>query len=69
MGSKTEAYCEHLKLFVLRDEKSGKTIEVITNHRDLSAKQVSAIYRQRWQIEIFFRTLKQNLQIYWQFYG
>ena len=68
MGPKTEAYCEHLKLFVLRDEKSGKTIEVITNHHDLSAKQVSAIYRQRWQIEIFFRTLKQNLQIK-RFYG
>lgn len=63
IGPKSEAYCDHLQLYLLRDEKTGKTIEVITNNKALTAEEVSAIYRQRWQIEIFFRTLKQNLQI------
>jgi hypothetical protein len=35
----------------------------LTNHQDLGARTVAAIYKDRWQIEIFFKALKQNLKI------
>lgn len=63
LGPKSEAYCDHLKLVVLRDEKTGKQIEVITNNFDLSPEEISDLYRRRWQIELFFKWLKQNLQV------
>src|SRR5207245_10940669 len=34
-----------------------------TNHRGFAASTIAAIYRQRWQIELFFKALKQNLRI------
>ena len=35
----------------------------ITNHHDLGASTIAAIYKDRWQIETFFRALKQNLKV------
>ncbi len=35
----------------------------LTNHRGFAASTIAAIYRQRWQIELFFKALKQNLRI------
>ena len=35
----------------------------LTNRLDLSALTIAAIYKQRWQIELFFKALKQNLRI------
>ena len=35
----------------------------LTNHLDLGATTIAAIYKDRWQIEIFFKILKQNLKI------
>lgn len=46
-----------------RDAKSGKRYEFLTNHFRLSAKTIADIYKERWQIEIFFREIKQNLHI------
>jgi Domain of unknown function (DUF4372)/Transposase DDE domain len=40
-----------------------ETIVLLTNHLDFGASTISDIYRQRWQIEVFFKTLKQNLKI------
>lgn len=40
-----------------------ETIVLLTNHLRFGASTVSDIYRQRWQIEVFFKTLKQNLKI------
>jgi len=45
------------------DPKTGEEIEIITNNLDLGASTISGIYRERWQIEEFFRLLKQNLKI------
>jgi len=40
-----------------------ETIVLLTNHRNFGASTISDIYRQRWQIEVFFKTLKQNLKV------
>ena len=40
-----------------------ETIVLLTNHPAFGASTISDIYRQRWQIEVFFKTLKQNLKI------
>ena len=46
-----------------RDPESGKRYTFLTNHFRLSAKTIADIYRERWQIELFFKEIKQNLRI------
>lgn len=46
-----------------RDPTSGKRYEFLTNHFRLSPKTIADICKGRWQIEIFFREIKQNLCI------
>jgi IS4 transposase len=41
----------------------GRQIVLLTNNRKLSAATIAAIYKQRWQIELFFKALKQNFKI------
>lgn len=45
------------------DEEKQKEYEYLTNNFDLSAKQIADIYKDRWQIELFFKWIKQNLKI------
>jgi hypothetical protein len=44
-------------------EDTGATLVFLTNHLDLGASTIAAIYKDRWQIELFFKALKQNLKI------
>ena len=44
-------------------EDTGGILVFITNHLKLDASTVAAIYKDRWQIELFFKALKQNLKI------
>jgi len=60
-------YPETLRLVHYRDQE-GKEYVFLTNLPDLSAQAVADLYRQRWQIETFFRWIKQNLKIK-TFYG
>ena len=46
-----------------RDPQSGKTYEFLTNNFDLSAQTIAEIYKERWQVELFFKWIKQNLKI------
>ena len=46
-----------------RDQEIGKHYEFLTNHFRLSAKTIADIYKDRWQIELFFKEIKQNLRI------
>ena len=46
-----------------RDQETGKCFEFLTNHMTLPARTIADIYKQRWQVEIFFRFIKQNLKI------
>jgi len=45
------------------DPKTGESITVLTNHLTFGPTTVASIYRDRWNIEIFFKTLKQHLRI------
>lgn len=49
-------------------DSQGKRIRIITNRFDLSADEISEIYRSRWAIELFFKWLKQHVRIK-TFYG
>ena len=42
---------------------TGKIIRLVTNDLDASADEIAALYKQRWQIELFFKWVKQNLKI------
>jgi len=52
-----------LRRVVKRDAASGKEWVFLTNHLGLTAEEVAEIYKQRWQIETFFKAIKQNLRI------
>lgn len=45
------------------DPDTGKRFTFITNHFDLPALQICRLYKSRWQVELFFRTLKQHLKV------
>jgi len=45
------------------DEENGQVIVIVTNHLSFGSTTIASIYRDRWQIEIFFKTIKQNLRI------
>jgi hypothetical protein len=52
-----------LRRIVAQDKDTGSRIVLLTNHMDFGATTVAAIYKDRWQIEIFFKALKQNLKV------
>lgn len=45
------------------DKDSDRWFDFLTNDMDLTPQQVAALYRERWQIELFFKKIKQNLKI------
>ncbi len=56
--------CPHtLRRVVVWDEVNGRAIELLTNHLDFAASTIGRIYKERWQIELFFKALKQNLKV------
>ena len=52
-----------LRRIEVYDEENDRVIVLLTNNMKLAASTVSRIYRDRWEIEIFFKTIKQNLKI------
>jgi len=55
-------YPGSLRLVTVRDE-DGNEFDLLTNHLQFAAATIGAIYKDRWEIEIFFKTIKQNLKI------
>jgi len=56
-------YPKRLRRVAVWDDKNGQVIELITNQMSWTANTISELYKSRWQIEIFFREIKQNLHI------
>jgi Domain of unknown function (DUF4372)/Transposase DDE domain len=61
-------YPEHLRRIRLKDPETGKTLVFLTNQTTLPALTICALYKSRWQVELFFKWIKQHLRIK-QFYG
>jgi len=63
-GLKARDRCPYpLRLIEVYNPETGEIWMFITNNHDLGASTIAAIYKDRWQIEAFFRALKQNLKI------
>jgi hypothetical protein len=56
-------YAKRLRRVSLWDEKNKQVIELITNKMTWTANTISELYKSRWQVEIFFRDIKQLLHI------
>jgi len=57
------AYPDPLRLVSYRDPGTGKRLKFLTNNFTLPAPTVAQIYKQRWQVELFFKWIKQHLRI------
>jgi hypothetical protein len=58
-----KAYPEHLRRVRFKDPESAKTLVFLTNNTVLPALTVAALYKGRWQVELFFKWIKQHLRI------
>jgi hypothetical protein len=58
-----KAYPEHLRRVRFKDPSSGKTLVFLTNNTTLPALAITALYKSRWQVELFFKWVKQHLRI------
>ena len=61
-------YPDKLRRIKVRDIETGKIIVLLTNNFKLPAATIAQLYRCRWQVELFFKWIKQNLRIK-AFYG
>ena len=60
---KSKDYPEKLRVVRYHDQETKKIYEFMTNNFTLSAKSIADIYKSRWDIELFFKWIKQNLKI------
>ena len=61
-------YPNHLRRIRFKDPKTGKALVFLTNNFALPAATICALYKARWQVELFFKWIKQHLRIK-KFYG
>jgi len=59
----SQKYPYRLRRIRSKDPKTGKIIVILTNNFDWSAKTIAQIYKERWQIELFFKAIKQQLKV------
>lgn len=63
-GAQTSKKCRvQLRRIGYKDAETGKHYVFLTNNFKLSAKTIADIYKARWQVELFFKWVKQNLKI------
>ena len=56
-------YPEHLRRIRFKDPASGNTLVFLTNNTSLPPLLIAALYKSRWQVELFFKWIKQHLRI------
>jgi len=56
-------YPEHMRRIRFKDPESGKTLVFLTNNTTLPPLTIAALYKSRWQVELFFKWIKQHLRI------
>mgnify|MGYP001228069793 FL=1 len=56
-------YPEHLRRIRYKDPESGKTLVFLTNNTTLPPLTIATLYKSRWQVELFFKWIKQHLRI------
>ena len=61
-------YPEYLRRIRFKDPETGKTLVFLTNNFTFPAMTICALYKRRWQVELFFKWIKQHLRIK-KFYG
>lgn len=61
-------YPDKIRRVKYRDPETDKVLVFLTNNFELPAKTIADLYKQRWQVELFFKWIKQNLRIK-TFYG
>ena len=59
----TKDYPEQFRRIRFKDPKTGKTLVFLTNNTALPALTIAALYKSRWQVELFFKWIKQHLRI------
>ena len=58
-----KGYPTQLRRIRFKDPESGKTLVFLTNNTSLPALTIAALYKHRWQVELFFKWIKQHLRI------
>jgi IS4 transposase len=61
-GLDSHRFCA-LRRIRLRDEVAGRSLVLLTNHFALLAQLIGELYRRRWQVELFFKWIKQHLRL------
>jgi hypothetical protein len=59
----SQRYPQHLRRIRFKDPETGKTLVFLTNHFQLPPATVCSLYKSRWQVELFFKWIKQHLRI------
>ena len=59
----SRGYPEHLRRIRFKDEELDKTLVFLTNNTALPPLTIAALYKSRWQVELFFKWIKQHLRI------
>lgn len=63
-GSGAAEKCPHpLRRIEVLDPETGQVLVFLSNHLGFGATTIAAVYKERWQIELFFKALKQNLRV------